>query len=194
MTRRRARVLGLSAALGLVLPAAAACGIQPSGIVALGPAPAATGGGVSAAGTLNTSSGATQFQLFFYQDDQLSAVYRPAARGEVTETMVLDALLAGPSADERAKGYTTQLSPKLTASVRANGLLAAYALNMQLPPHAKSQFICTMQFYDQTDSVGIQSAGSAVVNWNACSDTTDSYVPMQGDASIATAQNPGGTG
>jgi hypothetical protein len=191
VTRHRARVLGLSAALGLVLPAAAACGIQPSGIVALGPAPAATGGGVSAAGTLSTSSGATQFQLFFYQDGQLSPVYRPAVKGEVTETVVLDALRAGPTPAELAKGYSTLLSPKLTASVRANGLLAAYTLDMPLGQRAKAQFICTMQFYDQSVSVGIQVAGSAIVNWNACSDTTDSYVPMQGDPSIATAQNQG---
>jgi len=193
MTRRRARVLGLSAALGLVLPAAAACGIQPSGIVALGPAPAATGGGAAAVGSLDTSSGATQFQLFFYQEGQLSPVYRSAAKGEVTEAMVLDALLAGPNPTEKAKGYSTQLSPKLTATARANGLLSAYALNMPLGLRAKAQFICTMQFYDQSVSVGIQLAGSATVNWNACSDTTDSYIPMQGDASLATAQNPGGT-
>lgn len=193
MTRHRARALGLSAALGLVLPAAAACGIQPSGIVALGPAPAATGGGAAAAGTLSTSASATQFQLFFYQEGQLSPVYRPAAKGEVTETMVIDALLAGPTKGEEAKGYTTQLSPKLTASVRANGLYAAYTLNMSLLPRAKSQFICTMQFYDQSVSIGIQMAGSATVTWNACSDTTDSYVPMQGDTSLATAQNPAGT-
>jgi hypothetical protein len=192
MTRRRVRVLGLSAALGLVLPAAAACGIQPSGIVALGPAPAATSGGVAAAGSLNTSSGATQFQLFFYQDGQLSPVYRPAAKGEVTETVVLDALRAGPTQAELVKGYSTQLSPKLTASIRANGLLSAYTLNMPLGLRAKAQFICTMQYYDQSVSVGIQLQGSTTVNWNACSDTTDSYIPMQGDTSIAIAPNSGG--
>jgi hypothetical protein len=118
-------------------------------------------------------------------------VYRPAAKGEVTESTVLDALLAGPSPAEKAKGYLTELSPKLTATVRANGLLAAYTLNMPLLQRAKAQFICTMQYYDQSVSIGIQLAGSATVNWNACSDTTDSYVPMQGDQSIATAQNQG---
>ena len=185
--RTRSRTLGLAATLGLVLPAAAACGIQPSGITALGPAPAAAEG--SPVTALDTSAGATQYQLFYYLDNQLSPVYRPAAKGEVTEGMVLSALLAGPSAAEQAKGYTTQLSPKLTATTRANGLLSAYTVNMPLGERAKAQFICTMQYYDQSVSIGIQLLASNTMNWNACTDTTDVYIPMQDNPAIATSQD-----
>jgi hypothetical protein len=181
-------VLGLAASAGLLLPAAAACGIQPTGITALGPAPAAAG--ASPIGSVNSSGASTRYLLYFYQDDQLSAVYRPAG-GTVTEGTVLDALLQGPTATEMKQGYSSMLPLKLTATVRANGLLYAYALNLPLGERAKAQFICTMQYYDQTISIGIAVGDSATVNWNACSDTTNEYVPMQGDSSVATAENQG---
>ena len=189
MTRHRARVLGLAAALGLVLPAATACGIQPSGIVALGPAPAAAV--ATPVGSLDTAAGSTQYLLFFYLDGQLSPVYRPA-KAPVTESVVLQALLQGPNAAEQAKGYSTLLPVKLSATTRASGLLDAYSLSQPLAQHAKAQFICTMQYYDQTISVGIQILGSNTVNWNACSDTTTEYIPMQGDTAVAIAPSSGG--
>jgi hypothetical protein len=189
VTRRRAGILGLAATLGLVLPAATACGIQPSGIVALGPAPAAAV--ASPIGSLDTSAGSTQYLLFFYLDGQLSPVYRPT-KNPVTESTVLQALVQGPNAAEQSKGYSTMLPAKLAATPRASGLLDAYSLSQPLALHAKAQFICTMQYYDQTISVGIQILGSITVNWNACSDTTTEYIPMQGDTTVATATAPSG--
>jgi hypothetical protein len=166
----------LSATLGVLLPALAGCGIQASGITALGPAPAAAG--ASAAPSFDAASSSDQYVLFFYLGDRLTADYR-TAKDVPSETSVLDALLAGPDAAEMAKGYATMLPAKLSASPRASGLLYAYALNQPLSVRAKAQFVCTMQYYDQTISVGIQVLQSNV-NWNACSDTTSEYIPMPG--------------
>ena len=183
MTRNRARTLGLAGTLGLVLPAAAACGIQPSGITTLGPAPAAAA--ISAAPSFDATTGSDQFLLFFYQGSQLSPVYRPASGG-ATEAVVLDALLAGPTPSELKQGYVTLLPPKMSATANASGQRDAYLLNVPLPQRAKAEFICTMQYFDQTVSVGIQIMDSNV-NWNACSDTTNQFIPqMQGNTAAGT--------
>ena len=194
MTRRKARGLRLAAALAAVLPVAAACGIQPSGITALGPAPGALS--ATPAPTLAAVSDGTQIVLFFYQNERLTPVYRPAANGP-DETSVLSALIAGPSKQELAEGFTTAVPAQLSAKIGANGMRAAYSLNLPLGQHAKSQFICTMQYYDVTKSIGIQVLDGSV-NWNSCSETTNQYVPMPGEqsgAGIMLAQpsaSPGG--
>jgi hypothetical protein len=57
------------------------------------------------------------------------------------------------------------------------------AVSQALSTKAKAQFLCTMQYWDQSVSVGIQVKGAEKPTWNACGDTVDYYVPMPGDGS-----------
>lgn len=175
---KRLRYAALLAAV--LLPMAAACGIQPTGITALGPAPAAVG--ASAAQSPNTSPGETQFQVFFYSGNRLATGYR-SVKGEVSESAVLAALISGPDTNEQAAGFTSAIPTDLIAKPRANNELGAYYLSEALSQRAKAQFICTMQYYDQIDSIGIQLTGQSRPFWNQCSDTTSQYVPMRSDGS-----------
>jgi hypothetical protein len=172
----------------LLLPTGAACGIQPTGITALGPAPAAQV--ASPAGPFDTSPGSAQYVVFFYQNNRLAPAYR-FTKGGVTERIVLESLIGGPTQTEQSAGYSSAVPSGLAAKPRANGLLGAYNLSQPLGQRAKAQFICTMQYYDQIDSIGIQVQDSNVI-WNACSDTTNQYIPMRGEASAVPSPDAGG--
>ncbi|HEV2343521.1 MAG TPA: hypothetical protein VGS97_05455 [Actinocrinis sp.] len=186
--KRRLRRGALLAAL--LLPTGAACGIQPTGIIVLGAAPAAQL--ASPAAPFDTSPGSTQYLVFFYQNDRLAPAYRSTKGGVgVSERIVLEALVMGPTQAEQAAGYSSAVPSGLVAKPRANGLLGAYNLSQPLGQRAKSQFICTMQYYDQIESIGIQVQDSNVI-WNACSDTTNQYIPMRGEASAAPSPGTGG--
>ncbi|MBS2961759.1 hypothetical protein KGA66_01775 [Actinocrinis puniceicyclus] len=185
--RRSAVALGALLA-ALMLPTAAACGIQPTGITVLGQAPAAVGAAVQPSQAFGSSG---QFPVFFYLNDRLTPLYLPA-KADTTEQDVLDALLNGPSKTAAAKGFVSALPATLTASIQADGLRYAYKLNLPLTAHAKAQFVCTMQYYDQTLSVGLQ-VGDSSMTWLGCSDTTGQYIPMPvtGDFSVPAATNSG---
>lgn len=171
----------------LLLPTAAACGIQPTGITELGPAPAAAA--VSPLQTLDTSPGSTQYLVFFYnQNDQLAPAYR-SAKGEVTEQTVLQTLIGGPSQQEQAAGVTSAVPTGLIARPKADNELGNYNLSAPLGLRAKAQFICTMQYFDQLDSIGIQVVDAKPI-WNSCSDTTSQYIPMRGDQSSVPSPSP----
>lgn len=177
---RRSKALRYAAVLAaLLLPTAAACGIQPSGITKVGEAPAALD--ASPAQSLDTTPGSTQYQVYFYEGDRLTAAYRPA-KGEVTETTVYDALVSGPTAAEQAAGFSSAIPSDLVVKARAADELGAYNLSEPLGQRAKAQFICTMQYYDQLDSIGIQIGDTRPI-WNACQDTTSQFIPMRGDGS-----------
>lgn len=178
-TRRSTALRHAAALAALLLPTAAACGIQPTGITRIGAAPAALG--ASPGQSLDTSPGSTQYLVYFYQGDRLTAAYRPA-KGEVTETTVYDALVSGPDAAEQAAGLTSEVPSDLVVKARAADELGAYNLSEPLTQRAKAQFICTMQYYDQLDSIGIQLGDSRPI-WNACQDTTNQFIPMRGDGS-----------
>jgi hypothetical protein len=83
-----------------VLLLVSACGVKPTPVVAAGPAP-----------TLRTSASegrGSDVILYFVIDDRVAPVARPGGwpvSVESTLTMLLD----GPTADERAGGYTTGL-------------------------------------------------------------------------------------
>ena len=177
--RRRALKLGgLLAAL--VLPAASGCGIQPTGITSLGPAPAVSGGAAQRA--LAQQVGSSQYVLFFYQDGRLTPTYRNSDSTTNEET-VLGAMLQGPTKEEAAQGMSTALPTGLIAVPRASGQADAYMVTQPLTTKAKAQFLCTMQYWDQSISVGIQIKGAEKPTWNACADMVDYYVPMPGDGS-----------
>jgi hypothetical protein len=174
------RKIRLAALLAASAPVLAACAIQPTAVSALGPAPSVpTAANQSPA---PTGSGDTQYLLLFYRDSTLTPVYRAATAGTPTEEAVLKALIAGPTRAEQNEGFVSALPADLAASPRADGLFGAYTLDEVLSQRAKAQFICTMQYYDKTISVGIEALNSNV-NWNACSDTTAQYIPMPGNQS-----------
>jgi hypothetical protein len=179
--------LRLVAVCAALLPIAAACGIQASGITTLGAAPAAAHASSAVGGT---EIGSNQYQLFFYQNDRLTPVLRPAP-GTLTETFVLKELLGGPTAEEKEQGFTSALPEKLVATPNAEQERFAFALSGVLGPRGRSEFICTMQNFDGTDSIGIESAGSPQsMIWTGCSDTTNQYVPMQGPTVAAATTAP----
>ena len=185
--RRRALKLGgLLAAL--VLPAASGCGIQPTGITSLGPAPAVSGGAAQRA--LAQQVGSSQYVLFFYQDGRLTPTYRNSDSTTNEET-VLGAMLQGPTKEEAAQGMSTALPTGLIAVPRASGQADAYMVTEPLTTKAKAQFLCTMQYWDQSISVGIQIKGAEKPTWNACADMVDYYVPMPGDGSAVGAMPSG---
>ena len=178
-TRRGMKLRHAVLLVAVLLPAAAACGIQPTGITVLGQAPAAAE--ASPAQSLDTSPGSTQYLVYFYQGSRLTPAYR-SIKGEVTETTVLDALIGGPTPTEQAQGFSSAIPTGLAVKPRADNELGAYNLSQPLGQRGKSQFICTMQYFDQIDSIGIQLGDTRPI-WNQCSDTTSQYVPMRGDGS-----------
>lgn len=171
---RRAALAGLCAA---VLPAAAACGIQPSGITSLGPAPTVSAGAAQPTPTDDS----TTFVLFFEQDGQWSAVRR-ASDGAPTETEILQALAQGPTATEQKEGYLSALPAGLVIRPQAAGEADAYGVSESIGAAGRTELICTMQYFDGTDSIGILAPGAVEPTWLACSDTTSQYIPMIGNS------------
>lgn len=174
---RRALKVGAMLA-ALVLPAAAACGIQPTGITNLGPAPEVSNGTAQRALT-QQQAGSAQYVLFFYQDGRLAPSYR-SGQSTPTEESVLAAMLQGPTKIEAGMGMSTALPAGLVAVPRASGQADAYMVSEPLNLRAKAQFLCTMQYWDQSISVGIQVKGAEKPTWNGCGDIVDYYVPMPG--------------
>ncbi len=177
MRHRALKIGGMLATL--VLPMAAACGIQPTGITNLGPAPDVSG---AAAQRAQAQAGSSQFVLFFYENGRLTLTYRNAGTATNEET-VLSAMVEGPTKAEAAQGMSSALPADLVATPRAGGFADAYLVSQPLSTKAKAQFLCTMQYWDQSVSVGIQVKGAEKPTWNACGDTVDYYVPMPGDGS-----------
>jgi hypothetical protein len=174
----------LAVGCAALLPALAACGIEPSGITSLGAAPAVA---PATAPIGLPTIGSDQYVLFFYQGNKLAPVYRPAT-GTVNEAYVLRQLLNGPTASERSQGYTSALPPKLVAQPNAEQERYAFGLSSPLSTRGRSQFICTMQYIDGTNSIGIEQQDQpSTMIWVGCSDTTVQYVPvpLQGQASTS---------
>lgn len=181
---RRSRLL-LVAGCAALLPSLAACGIQASGITSLGAAPAAAQASPPAGTTI--SVGPDQYLLFFYLNDRLTPVYRPTEK-PLSEAMVLSELLLGPTQQEKADGFTSALPLKLVATPNAEQERYAFAVSSPLGSRGRTEFICTMQYYDGTDSIGVELAGEpSSMIWTGCADTTSQYVPMQASPADGTA-------
>ena len=86
-----------AAGLALVILLLAGCGVRPTGVVYAGDAPVAT------------ASGSAQSQVFLLSDGGIpTPVRRPA--DPTDPQRVFDALLSGPTREERARGLTTELT------------------------------------------------------------------------------------
>ncbi|MET7397267.1 hypothetical protein ABZS66_27660 [Dactylosporangium sp. NPDC005572] len=130
--RRAAAVAALAvlAVLAVLLPAG--CGVRPSGVITGGPAPRAAGGWV---------------RLYLVKDGTLTPVLR-RADPHTRPTQTLELLLAGPTGDERADGYTTEVPPGLgPVAVQAGELAATVAVAgdpVALSATAAGQIACTV--------------------------------------------------
>ncbi|WP_410609866.1 hypothetical protein [Amycolatopsis sp. lyj-109] len=120
-----------------VLLLVSACGIKPTPVVPAGPAP-----------TLRNPASegrSADLILYFVLDDRVTPVARPAA-GVVGVESALTMLLDGPSADERADGYTTALPRRSGTITVTPGLPTTITVPFPLRPLAGvgiNQLVCT---------------------------------------------------
>ncbi|MFI6396038.1 hypothetical protein [Nonomuraea sp. NPDC050540] len=132
----RAGLSRLVLAAGLVsFVAVAGCGVRPSDAISAGEPPS---GGVALTKTMT---------LYLVKDGRLSVVTRPRIRPMfLTDTLAL--LAEGPTAEERARGLTTDVPPEagpIAATVKPGDRLV---LNPSVPgdelsPLAVRQIVCT---------------------------------------------------
>ncbi|YCK37980.1 hypothetical protein ACNF49_29190 [Actinomadura sp. ATCC 39365] len=131
---RRALAANLVAAL-VALVAVTGCGVRPSDVISVGEPPK---GSVAVTTTI---------VLYLVQDGRLSAVRRPSARPLfLTERLAL--LAAGPTAEERASGFGTEVPPEadpflVTAKAHGRMVLTPSAPGGDLSALAVQQIVCT---------------------------------------------------
>ncbi|WP_406634661.1 hypothetical protein [Amycolatopsis sp. WGS_07] len=127
------RVLGIALVSILAL---AGCGIQPTGVVPAGNAPAG----------FQLGTPRPQITLYFVYAGQLSPVQRAWAR-DATPTTVLTELFGGPTALEEKEGFYSMLSPgrHVTVDTSAQPVTVTVAESMkQLYPIGLQQVVCTV--------------------------------------------------
>lgn len=120
--------------LGLVLVAIAGCGVQPSGVITGAGPPS---GPVRATGTTT---------LYFVANGQPSVVQRSGTSSSRAEALAQ--LAAGPTADERADGFTTDVprgaAPFSVELQQAGRLVVRSSLPVdELSTTAVAQLVCT---------------------------------------------------
>ncbi|MCO5973189.1 hypothetical protein [Actinoallomurus soli] len=99
--RRPVRAVPVTAAVCLLAVCLlAGCGVRPTGVVSAGEAPTAT------------ATSLPKAQVYFFRDGALTAVERSVPPWDTQG--VFDALLAGPSAEERERGLRTELTADVT--------------------------------------------------------------------------------
>jgi hypothetical protein len=122
-------------AAGLVLAVLllGGCGVRPTGVVYAGDAPTAT------------ATASSQAQVFFLSQEMLVPVPRAVGPGDAQK--VFDALLAGPTVEERRKGLSTALIGVQQIVVHeldgATLLIETVPTAAKLPPIAFEQIYCT---------------------------------------------------
>jgi hypothetical protein len=123
------RVAGLALAVLLL----GGCGVRPTGVVYAGDAPTAT------------ASASPQAQVFFLAQKMPVPVPRTVTPGD--PQMVFDALLAGPTPEERKKGLSTALTGVKKIAVHeldgATLLVETAPAAAKLSPIAFEQIYCT---------------------------------------------------
>jgi hypothetical protein len=180
--RRRWMAAGSAALLATGL---SGCGIQATGISVVGAAPSSAAPSAAAAPSV-ASSGQVYIYLLLEQDGtiQLVPVVRTIVGQRITDGAVAQLLVKGPTTEETKEGFSSDVPDSLVVAANALGFSDSYSLSTYLGSWAKTQFICTMQEYDQSQSVGYFYPGTAMTQatWLACKDTTSAYVKMPGFA------------
>jgi len=168
-----------SAVLTALTAALAGCGVQQTGIAIVGSAPSV----VSAPSTPVTEDGIGQSQVTVYFLTGPTGTLVPIVRtisGSLDENAVIAQLLAGPTKTEQSDGVYSNLPEGLTATPNAQQLSYAYQLSEQLDPLARSQFICTMQANEQTNSIGYIYPPMKELVWVSCDNTTTQPLLLPG--------------
>jgi hypothetical protein len=127
------RKLVVLAALLLV----SACGIQPTRVLEAGPAPTLRSPATDGRGT--------DLVLYFVLDDRVAPLAR-SSDGVMGVEAALSMLLAGPTTDERADGYTTALPRPSGAITVTPGSPATIRVPFPLRPLTGvgiNQLVCT---------------------------------------------------
>ncbi|HEV2634307.1 MAG TPA: hypothetical protein VGX23_04110 [Actinocrinis sp.] len=178
------RSWAVAGATVLLTAGLAGCGIQPTVVYVVGPPPSAINPSASASAQTITSSGQIYIYLLEGQGDTnlLTPVIRTITDQRIDEASVAEMLIKGPDPEEIKEGYSTEVPSDLQVSPNAGGFGDAYTLSTPLGSWAKAQFICTMQEYDQSLSVGYfyPKTEMSQVNWVACKDTTSQYIMLPG--------------
>jgi hypothetical protein len=161
-------------AAGLVLAVLllGGCGVRPTGVVYAGDAPTAT------------ASASPQAQVFFLaQQKMLVPVPRTVKAGDVQT--VFDALLAGPTAEERRRGLITALVG--VQQITVHELDGVTLLVETVPPAAKLSSIAFEQIYctgmalpDRFMKISFVNGGVVPYPAIACGPDGKTPVPLKG--------------
>ena len=189
----RRRAVGLTAAVAGVLGAmgVAGCGIQPSGMKVVGAAPTLQAANdVTGAG----NGSGNQYALYFFRDGKLTPVMR-YSDDAVTEELVLQALIKGPSSSENADGFTSAIPGSLSVvSYTAADQQWNYQYSQPISMVEKAEIVCTVQADLNAPSVGTFTPQDEQNQlWNDCIDFSEDYgaPAIVGDLASAT---PGDSG
>ena len=162
-------------AAGLVLAVLllGGCGVRPTGVVYAGEAPTAT------------ATASPQAQVFLLAQKTLVPVPRTVTPGDAQA--VFDALLAGPTLEERRRGLGTALAGVQRIAVHeidATALLVETTPPaVKLPPLAFEQIYCTgMALPDQRFvKISFVNGGGAPYPATPCEASGNTPVPKMGD-------------
>jgi len=171
---RRRRAVRLTAAAAGLLGAmgVAGCGIQPSAVKVVGAAPTLQAAN-DVTGTEGAGGGANQYELYFFRDGDLTPVMR-YTNDTVTEELVLQALINGPSSTESSDGYSSAIPDDLSVvSYTAVNQQWNYQYSDSLSMAEKAEIVCTVQADLNAPSVGTYVPGDQ--HWNNCFDFTEDY-------------------
>jgi hypothetical protein len=159
-----------TAGLVLAVLLLAGCGIRPTGVVYAGDAPVAT------------ASGSPRSQVFFLAGGVLTPVKRTASPADPQQ--VFDALLKGPTLEERARGLSTELTKIRQISVHdLDGralLVETIPPTLKLPPPAFAQIYCT----------GLLLSGQTVLKISYLDSGAQPYAPPACPGATATPSPP----
>ncbi|MFC3453686.1 hypothetical protein [Amycolatopsis speibonae] len=153
---RKARLLPALAAAALV----AACGVQPTGVVAAGPGPSIR----NTEGTY-VLNGLT---LYFVSDGRVIPVTRPS-EGAVSPEGAITLLLKGPTEREAAQGLTTFVPPEVGRVAVYPGDPSSLALPFsvrKLSNQAINQLVCTVIAASTATGRAPRSPGVNVISPN----------------------------
>jgi hypothetical protein len=174
---RRRRAVRLTAAVAGVVSAmgVAGCGIQPSEVKVVGAAPSLQAAN-DVTGTEDAGSGdGNQYELYFIRDGKLTPVLR-YTDDTVTQELVLQALIAGPSSTDSAQGYTSAIPDDLSVvSYTAADQQWNYQYSESLTTPEKAEIVCTIQADLNAPAVGTYSAQNQL--WNNCFDFSEYGAP-----------------
>lgn len=162
-----ARRRGLASVAGAAaLLATAGCGIQSTGVQVVGAQPAAQAAG-NLPGTA-PSGGQYAYYLYFFLGGHLTSTTR-FSDSPVDQQTVVDAMIGGPTKDEAAKGYSTEIPGSLQiVDLTAQGEAWAYQFSAPLGREERAQIVCSIQANLPAPSVATVY-GNAKLTWNICS-------------------------